>query len=117
MTQPPCVTDRLARHRTEPTPYDVLIDARSGPAHRAAVAEARAICGRCPLAQMQACYKAHRGEQWVRAIVGAAQPPTRHNTCGKPWGGKVHARHGEKTCSECKAAAAEEQRRARKEVA
>ena len=124
----PCVEDqarRLENKRAtgihDPTPYDVLIDVVSGPAHRAAVNEARQLCGRCPIQTACLSREAQAGERWALAVLDHRLPATTRPSCGTRTGAKQHRAAGEDTCEPCRAAmrerwyrqqAAREQKRA-----
>ena len=88
----------------KPEPYDVLVDVISGPAHRAAVREARELCSTCPL--FATCLRDNRDEMWAKAILGhdLLKKPRRRDKCGTPYGYKLHRASDEKACEDCTAA-------------
>ncbi|HET6627052.1 MAG TPA: WhiB family transcriptional regulator [Nocardioidaceae bacterium] len=68
----PRVTDR--RDETPPGPctrapwvFDAVLDHTRGPSGRAAVKEAKAICGMCPAATKEKCLRENGGEPGVVA--------------------------------------------------
>lgn len=55
--------------RMEPTPYDVLTEKRNGPAATRALAEAKALCRGCPIADTCLPAKRDAGEQWAKLVL------------------------------------------------
>lgn len=61
--------------------YDVLVDQASGPVFRSALAEARSICGGCPIQTGCLSRALDEEEPWAQAVVGtkrARRVPTPH---------------------------------------
>jgi hypothetical protein len=82
--------------------YDYLIDGRANEGtYRRVVAEARAICGSCPL--QQRCLVENRDEDWARAVIGQ-RPAINREHCGSRRGYKAHNQFREQACSKCKKA-------------
>lgn len=107
----PCTKDRLDRERQAelngtkagPTPYDRLHDYTSGPIHERAKRAALNLCAECPI--RTECWADPANEQWVRSILGKRKPgPKPSAKCGTPGGARRHARVGEPSCEECRAA-------------
>ena len=92
-----------------PWPFDTLIDHAAGLTYRAALREARTICGGCPL--RATCLLENREEPWAKAILGRTlgEPVTRP-TCGTRTGANAHYRNGESGCDKCRATEAERSR-------
>lgn len=92
-----------------PHPFDVLIDVVSGPEHRRAIEQARAICADCPI--VGRCYSENQREPWVQAITGRKAATVHRPSCGNDWGYKQHRQNGEETCAKCRAYNTERKRR------
>lgn len=97
-------------------PFEVLMHETRGPEFRAALAEARNVCGLalneagevvttpnvCPL--LATCLVGS-DEQWAKAILAAPKKaPTVRSNCGQPAGARRHYREGEELCEPCRVA-------------
>lgn len=96
--------------------YEVLMHETRGPEFRAALAEARSVCGlalneagevvttpnTCPL--LATCLVGS-DEQWAKAILAPPKKaPTVRGNCGTPAGARRHYRAGEELCEPCRVA-------------
>lgn len=82
-----------------PEPYDVLHDYFSGPQYRTALAAAREMCGRCPIAAK--CLRDNRDEVWAQAVTGRKAPTVTRETCGTLGGYTSHRYRNEQPCAAC----------------
>ena len=88
-----------------PWPFDTLIDHAAGLTYRAALREARTICGGCPLRATCLPENVAAGEHWAAAVLAHRAPTQARDICGTSAGANAHYKRREAACEPCKLAA------------